>query len=140
MRRHKEVQRYCPSAGISLWDAAFATASVTKSHAGSWNVCSLVKESGDCWVCHTRGVPVCGTTVERKVDLLLKNSNISIATSRRPNGLALTSGPLVNGPFCIRVRSYQLMVTSVLELEFCWMVGLLLLLERCGRLCHLMPD
>jgi len=32
----------------------------------------------------------------------------------------------MNGPFSIQVRSYQLMVTSVLELEFCWMVELLL--------------
>ena len=54
----------------------------TQLHAGTWNVHSLREESGDCWVCITCGASRCGTTMERKVELLiakLKNYNMSIA-------------------------------------------------------------
>jgi len=54
----------------------------TKLYAGTWNVRSLVEESGDRRVCRARSTSLYGKTVERKVDLLvseLKNYNISIA-------------------------------------------------------------
>ena len=54
----------------------------TKFYAGTWNVRSLVEESGDRRVCCACGASQYGTTVERKLDLLvaeLKSYNISIA-------------------------------------------------------------
>jgi len=53
----------------------------TKLYAGTWNVHSLVEDSGDRQVCHAHGASRYGTTMERKLDLLvakLKSYNISI--------------------------------------------------------------
>jgi len=43
----------------------------TKLYVGTWNIRLLVEESGDCQVCLARGAYICGTTLERKVDLLV---------------------------------------------------------------------
>ena len=124
----------------------------TKLYAGTWNVHSLVEESGDCRVCCARGAFQYDTTMERKLDLLvaeLKSYNIFIAGIQETKWLGLKSGPLVSGPSYIQVMSCHLMATLVLDemvLEFCWTIGLLLrgdLLKRFGELCHLglcMPD
>ena len=51
-------------------------------YAGTWNVRSLVEESGDHWVYRAHGTTLFGSTVERKVGLLvteLNNYSISIA-------------------------------------------------------------
>ena len=90
-------------------------------YAGSWNVRLLVEASGDRQICCACSTTHDGPGMERKLDLLV-NLNITafpLLASRRPSGLGLTSSPLVNGPFYIRVMSCRWTVMLLLCVCVC---------------------
>ena len=140
------VRSFRPSTGVFLWDTILDTASVP--------CCMLAFGMSICLLKQVVIVGFVMLAIQLMMGLVwrgnliswLMNSNIatfSLLAFRRPGGMGLTSGPLVNGPFYIQVMSWLLTVMLLLdevELKFCWMVGLLRrgeLLERHGRLCHL---